>query len=85
MPIGWRLSYQEKKVCTDRLLAKFGKIIQLVSQCNHHRLIFCKKNHGGRKSFPLFFTFSYIQIFNFMDFLKSVDKMLDYDIEKPAG
>ena len=33
----------------------------------------------------LYFLLSVIQIFNFMDFLKSVDKMLDYDIEKPAG
>ena len=76
MPIGdchiKKKSVHGQVACT----AKFGKIIQLVSQCNHHRLIFCKKNHGGRKS---------IQIFNFMDFLKSVDKMLDYDIEKPAG
>ena len=84
MPIGdchiKKKSVHGQVACT----AKFGKIIQLVSQCNHHRLIFCKKSMEGEKV-SLYFSLSVIQIFNFMDFLKSVDKMLDYDIEKPAG
>ena len=69
MPIGdchiKKKSVHGQVACT----AKFGKIIQLVSQCNHHRLIFCKKNHGGRKSFPLFFTFSYpnFQFYGFFE------------------